>query len=266
MGRLVFRISRHFLRKILSLFGINLYRLYYFLKTEKEDIHIPEYISVTEVPKIGADDRIPSKGISVLEKSLGEIINKERFLGSRILEIGPKHGIHSKWIDSNLKPSKLVMIELPQKEVYCREWLSELTHPHEIIYESLLSSKRLMNMEQFDLIFCAGVLYHTIEHFKVLNILRRLLKDDGLMLFQTSIDLKHKEPVILLNWNKPDQTGSYAYPSKIALLKMFAMTGWTNLKIYVDYRPLSNTILLTCQKSKDLFASYDKLPFGGSTV
>jgi len=170
-----------------------------FLAIYTQDISIPEYISVTEVQKIGTGDDAKAKGIAtILPRTLDEIINKDRFIGSRILEIGPKRGVHSRWIDLNLKPAKLVMIELPQKETYCKEWLAELTHPNEIIYESLFSSKRLMNMEQFDLIFCTGVLYHTVEHFKLLNILRRLLKDDGLMLFQSSIDLKHKDPVILL--------------------------------------------------------------------
>ncbi len=157
------------------------------------------------------------------------------------------------------------MVERPQQEINSKKWFSELTHPHEIIYESIFASKRLMNLEKFDLIFCAGVLYHTVEHFKLLNILRRLLKNDGLLLLQSTVYLKYKEELIFLRWEEGHKH-SGAFPTKSALIKMLMMTGWDNIKIYVDYRPKSAAILLSCEKSKNLVYFYDGLPFGGSTV
>jgi 2-polyprenyl-3-methyl-5-hydroxy-6-metoxy-1,4-benzoquinol methylase len=225
------------------------------------------YINVQEVRGTAKDERLLSRGVNtVLESTLDEIIDKNKFNGKRILEIGPKFGYHSKWIDKNLSPQKLVMLELSQKDSYVNEWISELSNPHEVIYESLLESDKLLLMERFDLIFFTGVLYHNVEHFKILNILRRLLKDDGTMIFQTSINIDFKEPVIFINWREPGQLGSYAYPSKSALFLMLAMTGWDNILHFVEYRPHSNTVLLTCQKSKELFLAYDKLPFGGSKI
>ncbi|MFX1391942.1 MAG: methyltransferase domain-containing protein [Promethearchaeota archaeon] len=232
------------------------------VKTNKSPLSA--FLSVEEIRDVAIDNRPRTMGIcSILQTTLDEIIDKERFQGARVLEIGPKYGYHSKWIDSNLKPSKLVLLELPEKDGFAKKWISELKYPHEIIYESIFSCKKLINEEKFDLIFCTGVLYHTVEHFKLLNILRRLLKDNGLMLFQTTIAI-YIEDLILISWNHPNQKGGYLYPSKSALIKMLAMTGWDNIRIFTKFRPKSNSILLTCQKSKELYLSYDGLPFGGS--
>jgi len=104
-----------------------------------------------------------------------------------VLEFCPKFGHHSRWIDRNLNPVKLVMVELPQKKKYVDDWISSVRCKYQVIYESLISSETIRNLETFDLIFCTGLLYHTVEHFKILNIVRRCLKDDGLVVFQSSI-------------------------------------------------------------------------------
>lgn len=223
--------------------------------------------SITEVRGVVRDDRELTRGVnSVLESDLEGLIDASRFRGARVLEIGPKQGFHSRWIDRTLHPSMLTMVELPQKRVYAEEWLSELRCPHEIVYESLIAGRRLLDMPRFDLVFCTGVLYHTVEHFKVLHTLRRLTNPGGLMVFQSSVDLTHDEPVILLKWTDPAQTGSYAHPSKRALFMMLEMTGWTGVRHYVDYRPASNAVLLTCEPAEKPHSGYDGVPFGGSTV
>ena len=255
------------LQKRSKIFFSRILRYLNYRLAEPNENFLPNLISLLRIKDVGVDDRIYVRGVNtILEKTLDEIIDKERFVSSRVLEIGPKFGITSLWIDSKLKPSKFVMLELPQKSNKLKKWVSELKCPHEIIYESIFSSKKLMKKDKFDLIFCTGVLYHTVEHFKILNILRRLIKNDGIMVFQSSIARSYAEDVILLNWTGPDQKGSYAFPSNYDLITMLTMTCWSHIKIYADYRSKSNTMLLTCQKSKDVFLCYDGLPFGGSIV
>ena len=106
-------------------------------------------------------------------------------------------------------------------------------------------------MEIFDLIFFTGVLYNTIEHFKIFNILRRLKKDDGLMLLQTSIDKKREEPVILMNWKEADQKRSYAYLSKSALFKMLAILVGLMLHIMLIIDPNATLFYLYVKNQKN---------------
>ncbi len=224
--------------------------------------------SVTEVRGVVRDTRELTRGVnSVLESDLDALLDTQRFKGARVLEIGPKGGYHSRWIDRTLHPSALVMVELPQKRIYADEWRHELACPHEFIFESVFTSRRLASMEPFDLVFCTGVLYHTVEHFKLLNLLRRATRPPpggGLMVFQSSVDLTHAEPVILLKWTDPAQTGSYAHPSKAALFMMLEMTGWGRVLHYTDYRPGANAVLLTCEPAPRAPLAYDGVPFGGS--
>ncbi len=158
------------------------------------------------------------------------------------------------------------MLELSQKDSYIQEWIHEIKCPHQVVFESIIVAESLMKMEKFELIFFTGVLYHNVEHFKILNILRRCLTDTGIMIFQTSVDLEHEGAVINIKWNSPEQKGSYAHPTKEAVLKMLAMTGWDNINIFTRYRPNSNAILMTCKKSEILIHAYDNVAFGGSKI
>lgn len=222
---------------------------------------------VTEIGGVVADRRELTRGVnSVLESDLDAIVDLDRFRGRRALEIGPKNGFHSRWIDRSLDPSMLVMVELPQKRVYADEWRNQLRCRHEFVFESVFASERLAAMEPFDLVFCTGVLYHTVEHFKLLHLLRRFTRPGGMMVFQSSVDLEHDEPVILLKWSDPAQTGSYAHPSRSALFMMLEMTGWGEVRHFVDYRPGANAVLLTCEPASMAPLAYDGVPFGGSTV
>lgn len=222
---------------------------------------------ITEIGGVVSDQRELTRGVnSVIESDLDAMIDPGRFRGGRVLEIGPKNGFHSRWIDRTLEPSRLVMVELPQKRVYADAWRHELRCPHEFVFESVFASERLAAMEPFDLVFCTGVLYHTVEHFKLLHLMRRYTKPDGVMIFQSSVDLEHSEPVILLKWTDPAQTGSYAHPSKSALFMMLEMTGWGEVRHFVDYRPGANAVLLTCEPAARPHLAYDGVPFGGGTV
>lgn len=222
---------------------------------------------ITEIRGVVEDRRELTGGVnSVLESDLDAMIDRDRFRGGRVLEIGPKNGFHSRWIDRALEPSMLVMVELPQKRVYADEWRHELRCRHEFVFESVFASERLAAMEPFDLVFCTGVLYHTVEHFKLLHLMRRFTRPGGAMVFQSSVDLEHDEPVILLKWTDAAQTGSYAHPSRSALFMMLEMTGWGEVRHFVDYRPGANAVLLTCEPATRPHLAYDGVPFGGSTV
>lgn len=212
---------------------------------------------------------------TILDETLNDIIEVEKFRGRRVLEIGPKWGHNSLWVDRNLQPSEFVLIDLPKTKdglflhgvpFQQESWLSQLRSPRRIIYDNLITCKVLLELEPFDLILCVGVLYHNIEQLKILNVLRRLMANGGILVLQTSIYLGSEEAVVHYAWY-PGTTAGVAFPTKYALLKMLAMTGWTNVKHYVHYKPASNSVLIICEKAEDLVENLkDGCPIGGSTI
>lgn len=46
--------------------------------------------------------------LTLVPKAPPGVIDVERFRGARVLEVGPKYGVHSLWIDLTLEPSELV--------------------------------------------------------------------------------------------------------------------------------------------------------------
>jgi len=265
------RIIGKLINRILKPFGARLIRLCNYKDPAtygsiNEKI-IPEIneLNVNFIYDKAADERIRVKGVnSVLEQTLDEVIDKKSFKNKRVLEIGPKFGHHSLWIDKNLNPSYFLMLELPSKKDFSKNWLPGINCPHEIIFEDILICKSLLEKEPFDLVFFTGVLYHNVEQIKILNILWNVIHPNGTMLLQSTV-YREEESLIRLSW-QPGKLGGYCYPSPKALLTMLAMTGWNKISIFPDYRPKGSVILLTCQKDNSRPKSYTRIPFGGSTI
>ena len=67
---------------------------------------IPDFARVF-FPQVKIADkrlRTGAREHTIMAKELGSIIDIERFKNKTVLEIGPKFGFHSLWIDKNLHP------------------------------------------------------------------------------------------------------------------------------------------------------------------
>ena len=233
------------------------------------------YEDISKPIAIDLRKKTPHGEPTITNETLSEIIDIEKYKGKRVLEIGPKWGINSKWIDNNLRPSEFVLLDLPMtknglklhgEEFHQSTWANELKSNHRFIYHNILTCNELTSIEPFDIVFCAGVLYHVIEQVKLLNILRRITKDDGVLILQSSIFKSSAEPIVYYPWFPGSLAGS-AFPTIFALFKMLSMTGWTNVKHYTNYKPESNTVLLTCEKNMSLSVNAkDQTYIGGSTI
>ena len=77
----------------------------------------------------------------------------------------------------------------------------------------------------FDLIVCAGVMYHLFNPADVFTRLRPLLKRDGLLVVESACALKETRPTFVLN----SETGDYVEPTTYFLPSPSAMTGLAKL-------------------------------------
>lgn len=88
-------------------------------------------------------------------------------------------------------------------------------------------------LHSFDVLICAGVLYHMLNPFDCILKARRLLKRDGLLILETAYDSAVEAPTIHFNSasGKLQEIFTYWIPSKSAVLGMLRLAGFDVLAI-----------------------------------
>jgi SAM-dependent methyltransferase len=198
-------------------------------------------------PTTAADD-VPD--LTLVPEALGSVVDVERFRGARVLEVGPKYGIHSLWIDREVRPRELVFSDFAFDRRFHDAWVGQLGCPHRFVYGDLREARELLEVEPFDIVFFLGVLYHSIHHLPLLAMLNRVTRPGGTMLFETTIDPR-PDALLRLRW-QPDSGKAKAVPSLQAVRLELAWTGWRKVTRFTDYRPGSSEALFLCEKTDEL--------------
>jgi hypothetical protein len=212
---------------------------------------LTEYVedsrSIGDVRPTTATDELPD--LTLLPDSLGAVVDVERFRGARVLEVGPKYGVHARWIDRELRPSELVFSDFEADTHLHAKWVEALASPHRFVYGDLRDARELLQGERFDLVFFLGVLYHSIHHVPLLGMLNRVTSMGGTMLFQTSVDPR-PDALVRLRW--PANGKAKAVPTIQAVRLLLAWTGWRKVVRFTDYRPGTSEALFLCEKTDEL--------------
>jgi ubiquinone/menaquinone biosynthesis C-methylase UbiE len=217
---------------------------------ELDDRPIPDHRPTT-VNEDGTD-------VTIAPEALAEMLDRERLRGGRVLEIGPKWGSHSLWIDRNLEPSELVFCDFAEDRDKHARWEPELRHPHRFVYGDLRTASDLLELEPFDLVLFCGVLYHSAHHIPLLGMLNRVTRLGGQMLLETTYD-RRPGALVRLRWQA--HTGkAKAVPTIDAVRLMLAWNGWRKLRRFTDYRPASSEAVFLCEKTDELVDDTDFAP------
>jgi SAM-dependent methyltransferase len=172
----------------------------------------------------------------------------------RVLEVGPKYGIHSLWLDEHVDPAELVFSDFAADTELHERWAAELRCPHHFVYGDLRTAGELLELEPFDLVLFLGVLYHTSYHVPLLAMLNRVTRLGGTMLLETTVDAR-PDASVRIRWS--ENTKAKAVPSLDAVRVMLAWTGWRDATRFTDYRPGSSEMLLRCVKTDELAEGSD---------
>ena len=150
-----------------------------------------------------------------------DMLNGIDVRGMKVLEIGPAHGVVC--IGLALRGADVTVCNLgagkpPQIAIQEEVFGVSLDYRPQVSVED---APRHFAPASFDLIVCAGVLYHLINPADVFFRLRPLLRRGGLLVMETVYSL-HKEPVITMNseTGETDQVTTYFLPSRSALEAM----------------------------------------------
>jgi 2-polyprenyl-3-methyl-5-hydroxy-6-metoxy-1,4-benzoquinol methylase len=187
--------------------------------------------------------------LTITVEGLEDILGGRVASGSRILEVGPKYGIHSLWLD-RLAPSELVFNDFAADRRLHEQWVGRLRSPHRFVYGDLRTAHELTALEPFDVTLFLGVLYHSAHHLPLLGMLNRVTRLGGVMLLETTID-RRPDASVRLRW-PPGSAKAKAVPTVEALRVMLAWTGWRRVTRFTDYRPGSTEAIFFCEKTDEL--------------
>lgn len=168
-----------------------------------------------------------------LFEELLNLAGREAFQDTQILEIGPRDGLDSKRL-AGLKPSKLTMLDLPEKRDVVDIWLQDIDCPHEYMEANFmyLDHDAQAALGSFSLIWCTGVLYHNAEQLRFLRKLYTMLEPGGWLVLESATLRGSKQMrdgnYVQIHW--PDtyrDTGTATHlPTAGAILAWLDMVGF----------------------------------------
>ncbi len=148
--------------------------------------------------------------------------------GCRVLDIGSADGLASFGM-KELGAREVVSIDSYDVPTYriARKLLNvETDYRPNVQIKDAVSE---LGWKQFDVILCAGVIYHMLNPMSAFIECRKLLKDNGLLIMESPVGAKLKDPVLALNTELDDfmpEPSTYWIPSKSAMTGMMKLMGF----------------------------------------
>lgn len=193
--------------------------------------------------------------LTLTVEGLEDVARGRSWSGLKTLEVGPKYGIHTRWIDEHLRPSELVFSDFREDAHLHEAWVGGLSTPHSFVYGDLRKAEELVATGPFDLVFFLGVLYHSAFHLELLGLLNRATRLGGEMLLETTTDPR-PDAALRVRWQRGTGKAKMV-PTFDALRIELAWTGWRDVTSFSDYRPDSDEVLVLCRKTDELDADGD---------
>jgi hypothetical protein len=146
----------------------------------------------------------------------------------RVLEIGPKHGHHTAFIDS-MNPKYITLLELKSKKPQVNKWIKTIKSKHKLLYQDFNTYD---SDEKYNMIWMMGVIYHNLNPVGMLRRAHSFAADEAYLCFESATtrnkDLK-KHSVIEVLPNGPNNILACPpkmFPSKQGCLDLLELTGW----------------------------------------
>ncbi len=188
--------------------------------------------------------------LTLTVEGLEDVSRGRAWSGLKTLEVGPKYGIHTRWIDEHLRPSELVFSDFREDSHLHDAWVGDLATPHSFVYGDLRKAEELVAAGPFDLVFFLGVLYHSAFHLELLGMLNRATRLGGEMLLETTTDPR-PDAALRVRWQRGTGKAKMV-PTFDALRIELGWTGWRDVTAFSDYRPDSDEVLVLCRKTDEL--------------
>jgi SAM-dependent methyltransferase len=156
-----------------------------------------------------------------------EVLSESDITGKKVLEVGPKHGLHTSLIDIH-KPKSITLVELLSKKIMLDKWVDNIKSHVNVHYCDLL---RFQTDEKFDLIIFSGILYHNTEQLRLLKKLRSLASPNAKLVCESATTRNptfEAQNAIEVLYPAGYRNGPSIMflPSKKALISLVSMACW----------------------------------------
>ncbi len=172
-----------------------------------------------------------------LLEELLEKMGADYFDGKRIFELGPKDGVDSQRL-SKLRPSELVMMDLPEKNERLQASIKKIKVNHKLVTGNFMyiEPEIFKALGKFDLIWCTGVLYHNPEQLRMIKRLYKLCNPEGVIVLESATlrsnsELAKGRFVEIFYPETYRDTGTITHlPSAPAIEAWLCMAGFSDVK------------------------------------
>lgn len=171
-----------------------------------------------------------TRHIDIMELFEKEIDLKERVKDAHVLDVGCWTGGAS-LLFAAMGAYRVLAIDEILGYTKCLHYLQtsfgikNLFTLHTSLFDMILPHRT-----SFDIVYCAGVLYHLTDPVVGLRIMHNLLRPDGLLLLETVI-YRADQGMSLVQYLGPSKTGwNWWFPTVSALKQMLADTGFNNVR------------------------------------
>ena len=148
--------------------------------------------------------------------------------GKRCLDVGTAHGLLS--FGMKMKGADYVAATDIMPTISPPFAFAQKTLGLDIDYRANTPMSKIQNefpAQSFDLVVCAGVLYHMLNPFEIFANLRKLVKLNGYLIVETAFEPNATEPIMYFNSEKCIVPDVYTYwvPSASAVAGMAKLAG-----------------------------------------
>jgi SAM-dependent methyltransferase len=172
----------------------------------------------------------------------------------RILEIGPKDGQDTRRL-LTLKPDMLQLIELEDKSGNIDAWYPSVAGPNVALrYGNFMYEPWADELEPFDVVWCAGVLYHNPEQLRMVAKLFDLTRLGGLLVIESATARRRflrDENCVEIWYPPPDREVKKKFhissnvshvPSRKALETWLKLVGFADIRASQSHRNQSRAL------------------------
>jgi len=174
-----------------------------------------------------------------------EFLSAINWKGATALDVGTADGLAAFGIKA-LGAKRVVAIDSYEKETFRLAkdilGLDVEYYPRCQINDAL----EKFGFKSFDVILCAGVIYHMLNPMSAFTECRKLIKDGGFVIFESPITERFYEPVLALNSEFDDlmkEPSTYWVPTKSAMVGMMKLASFNVVAIRILKKPKRLTVL-----------------------
>ena len=184
-----------------------------------------------------------------------DLVKKLDVRGSDCLDIGTAHGLMAFGLEAmggDVTATDILPEPSPSFSLAHEALESSVSYVHNV---PLRDATGEFGLSSFDVVVCAGVMYHLLDPVDVVRIPRQLLRGGGYLVLETAYDPSSQAPTLYLNASAEPlvtEPRTYWLPSENAVTSLLELFGFRVLGIRYIRKPNRLAVLAQSESASSL--------------